>query len=115
MDFFLAARELNGFAARGRDDVDLRGIVFSFFFTAPPGFVVFFVRFFIVGRLAFGQEGDPAAVRGPFGFGVMAGLRELDGRAAISLDAVEPEIFAKNLPIPVGAVGGDYYRVAVGR
>ena len=63
--------------------------------------------------LALREEGDPFSIRRPLGIGVVAGLRELDERFAIV--AIEPEIGAEDLLIPVGAVGDDDDRTAVGR
>ena len=110
VDFFFAGGERNGLAAGGRDQIDLGGlsfIVFGFFL----GVVV--VGIFFGGGLALGEEGDPAAVGRPFGFGVVAGLRELDER--FDVVAVEPEVGAEDFLVPVGAVGFDDDGVAVGR
>ncbi len=55
----------------------------------------------------------------------MAGLCQLNERAAFGVvilagitlasDAIEPQVGAEDLLIPVGAVGADDYRTAVGR
>src|SRR5947209_6329508 len=110
MHFFFAVGERDGFAAGGRDQVDLGGLSFiAFFFLL---FVVIRVGIFFGGGFALGEEGDPSAVGRPFRFGVMAGLRELDERLGVI--AIEPEIGAKDFLVPVGALGFDDDGVTVG-
>ena len=43
----------------------------------------------------------------------MAGLRQLDQAAGVSVDAVEPQFRTKDLLIPVGFRGFEHDRVAV--
>ncbi len=45
----------------------------------------------------------------------MPGLRQLNQRAASAVLVIEPEIFAEDLLIPVGALGSDHDGIAVGR
>ena len=49
----------------------------------------------------------------------MSGLRQLnqigDGRAALAVVVIEPEVGAEDLLVPVGALGADDDGVAVGR
>src|SRR6185503_18154305 len=77
-----------------------------------PGVLI--VRVFSVG-FAIREERDPAAVRRPFRIGVMARLRELNQRAAGSVVSVQPQIFAENLPVPIGAFSANYDRISVRR
>src|SRR3954453_7095902 len=94
--FALGNRE--SFAALRRDQINLADVVFIF------GIRVGIGLFTLARRLALGEEGDPFAVLGPLGIGVVAGLRELNQSLAVF--AVKPEIGAKDLLIPIGAVGG---------
>ena len=71
MDVFFSLRDGKRFAAVGRDEIELAGGVV---FRVGVGIVAAFIG----GSLALGEEGDPASVRRPLGFGVVAGLRELD-------------------------------------
>ena len=45
----------------------------------------------------------------------MAGLRQLDQAAPVSIDAVEPQFRTKDLLIPVSSLSLEQNRVAVGR
>ena len=45
----------------------------------------------------------------------MAGLRQLNQGAGFAVVVIEPEIFAEDLLVPVGAVGADDDGIAVGR
>ena len=104
MDVFFTLSDGEGFAAVGRDQVDLAG---AFVFGSGIGVVGFFGRGF-----ALGEEGDPAAVGRQLRFGVVTGLRELDQRPGVV--AVEPEIGTEDLLIPVGALGGEDDGTSVG-
>ena len=79
MDFFLTLSQRDGFAAGGRDDVEL-----AYFFVAVFVIVVGIgIRIFSGGGFALGEEGDPAAVGRPLGLGVVTGLGELDQRRSL--------------------------------
>jgi len=78
-------------------------------------FVLAVVGIFFRSGFSFGEEGDVAAVGGPVGFGVVAGLGELNERVGLGVRAVEIEVGAEDLPVPIGALGGDYNGIAVGR
>jgi hypothetical protein len=78
MDFFFALRDGEGFAAVGRDQIDLADFVvfvFSLGFIIGALAFVRVVRVFFGGGFAVGEKRDPAAVRGPLWLGVVAGLR----------------------------------------
>ncbi len=78
MDVFIARSDGESLATSGRNQVDLAGVS-AFVFTlgitlsVAIGIGVGAVGF-LGGRLALGEEGDPAAVGRPFGLGVVAGL-----------------------------------------
>ena len=77
---FLALGERDCFAAGGRNHVDPAyfSFVVIFVFILVFVFVITGIGIFLGSRLAFGAEGDPAAVGGPFGIDVMSRLSELD-------------------------------------
>src|SRR5271155_5098520 len=115
MDFFVTLSQRDRLAAGGRDDVELAHFFVAVFIVVVVGVGIFFGRGF-----ALGEEGDPAAVGRPLGLGVVTGLGELNQRrsawrCAFRVVAVEPEIGAEDLLVPVGALGRDYDRTAVGR
>ena len=121
VDIFFSLSHRESFAAVGRDEVNLGG---GFVFRVRTGVGVRIrirsgVTTFICGRLAFGEEGDPAAVGRPLGFGVVSRLRQLNqiarSSSAFGVVVIEPEIAAEDLLVPVGALGCDHNRVAVGR
>ena len=95
-----------GFAAAGRDEIDMADFVFG------VGIGVVALPCWV---LAFREEGDPLAVGGPLGVGVVSGLRERNQRAGFAVVLVEPEIGAENLLVPIGAFGDDDHRIAIGR
>ena len=113
VDVFFSLGYGEGFAAVGRDEVDL------------TGGLVFRVRIRICvaallrGSLALREEGDPAAVRRPLRIGVVSGLRQLNQianrAAALAVVVIEPEIGAEDLLVPIRALGRDDHRVAVRR
>ena len=72
VDVFFSLRHGEGFAAVGRDQIDLAG---GFVFRVG---IRIGVAAFLGGGLALGEEGDPAAVGRPLRFGVVAGLRQLN-------------------------------------
>src|SRR5580658_1214595 len=107
MDFFVTLSQGDGLASGRRDDVEL-----AYFFVAVfIAVVVVGVGIFFGGGFALGEEGDPAAVGRPLGLGVVTGLGQLNQ----CVGAVEPEIGAEDLLVPVGALGGDHDGIAVGR
>ena len=82
MNFFFSVGERDGFAAVGGDQVDLGGFASSLvFFAASLSSESESSLFFFGFGFALGEEGDPTAIEGPFGFGVVTRLRELDERA----------------------------------
>ena len=78
-------------------------------------FFVAGVGIFFAGQLSVREEGDPAAVGRPLGFGIVARLGELKERWCFGVVAVEPQIVAKDLQIPVGAFDSNDDGVAIGR
>ena len=74
VDLFFALGDGKGFAAAGRDQVDLRGLAFRIRIRVG-------VRIGVIaacGEFAFGEKGDPLAVGRPLRLGVVAGLRQLN-------------------------------------
>src|SRR5580658_4578275 len=107
MDFFVTLSQGDGLASGRRDDVEL-----AYFFVAVfIAVVVVGVGIFFGRGFAFGEEGDPAAIGRPLGLGVVTGLGQLNQRVV----AVEPDVVAEDLLVPVGALGDDHYGIAVGR
>src|ERR1700757_395928 len=94
VNVFFSFCDWEGFAAVGRDEIDLADFVFG-------------IGIGVVGLpcwvLAFREEGDPLAVGGPLGVGVVSGLRERNQRAGFAVVLVEPEIGAENLLVPICA------------
>ena len=106
VDVFFSFGDGEGFAAAGRDEIDMADFVFG------VGIGVVALPCWV---LAFREEGDPLAVGGPLGVGVVSGLRERNQRAGFAVVLVEPEIGAENLLVPIGAFGDDDHRIAIGR
>ncbi len=107
VNIFFALRDGHGFSASRRDQINL---AWSIVFRCGIG-----VRLFAGGRLALGEKGDPLAVGRPFGLGIMSRLGKLNGRCIGFVCAIEPEIAAEDLLVPIGALGGDDDECAVGR
>ncbi len=75
MNFFLALGDGNGFAAGGRNQVDLADFAFIVFRVFSIAFTVAGVGgvgIFFGGRFALGAEGYPAAVGRPFGIDIVS-------------------------------------------
>ena len=111
VDLFFALGDSKGFAAAGRDQIDLRGLAFRIRIRVG-------VRIGVIaacGQFAFGEKRDPLAVGRPLRLGVVAGLRQLNQRAGLAVVAIEPEVLAEDLLVPIGAFGNDDDRMAVGR
>ena len=113
MDILVSLGHREGFAAVGGDEVDLAG-GFVFGIRIGIGIAGFLRR-----TLALGEKGDPAAVGGPLRVGIVSGLRQLNQiantGAALAVVVIEPKIAAEDFLVPVGALGDDDHRVAVGR
>src|ERR1700688_837646 len=107
MHFFLALGDGDRFAAGGRDQVNL----------ADFALVVFVViaGVFFRSSLPLGAKGDPAAIGRALWSGIVTRLRELDQRPCLAIVAVQPQVVAENLLIPIGALGSNYDRVSIGR
>src|SRR5581483_7003160 len=73
MNFLFATRERKRFAARGRNQIKLRRILFSF--------GIFGTGFVFIGRLPFGGKSNPAPIGRPLRRAVVSGLRELGERS----------------------------------
>ena len=109
VDVLFSLRHGESFAAVGRDKIQL---AWGFVFRIRVGIGV--SALFRCG-LALGEEGDPTTIGRPFGIGIVSRLRQLDQRAALAVVAIEPEVAAEDLLVPVGALGVDDNEVSVGR
>ena len=103
--FLFAGRDRKGFAAIGRNQIQLRNFFpFVVSLSVFPG-----------SDLSLGDKCDPLAVGRPLRRTVMAGLRQLDQRAASAVNSVKPQFGTEDLLVPVGFVGFEGNRVAVWR
>src|SRR5579862_809624 len=116
--FFVTRGDGKGLAAVGRNQKELGDVlVFTFvFILARFSFVVARVGAIAgFGRIAFGKERDPLAIGRPLRRSVVARLRQLRQGAAGSRGSIEPQVFAVNLLLPVGARGLNDHGGAVRR
>jgi hypothetical protein len=103
--FLIATRQGKRFADRLRNEIELCDRYL--FRIVLAGIAAF-------GGLALRDECDPVPVGRPLRLSVVAGLRELgQGRSALTIVAVKPEVSSKIVLLPISPLGVNHNRVSV--
>src|SRR5712671_1809983 len=106
MYFVISGSHGKCFSAIGRDQIQLSDLL---------AFIVTGLRILAATGLALRKKCYPLSVRRPLRRAVVAGLRQLDQAAAVSVNAIQPQFRPKNLLIPVSLLRVEQHRVAIGR